>query len=164
MSDDLVKRYDLQQPTHHMGSAELVCDTYGDWVLYRDYKALLDLSSVALCNLHREYDKRGDRIEELDDIIRHDRERIVELVTMVNSKDARIEELEAKLAKAIWELKRNNDALEVLRPVWAQGWTNDSNAAQASGAALAQLWNMLGVQDQTQAVVTLAELKGEDRG
>jgi len=76
----------------------------------------------------------------------------------------RIEELEAKLAKAIWELKRNNDALEVLRPVWAQGWTNDSNAAQASGAALAQLWNMLGVQDQTQAVATLAELKGEDRG
>jgi hypothetical protein len=76
----------------------------------------------------------------------------------------RIEELEAKLAKAIWELKRNNDALEVLRPVWAQGWTNDSNAAQASGAALAQLWNMLGVQDQTQAVAILAELKGEDRG
>jgi hypothetical protein len=65
MTDDLVKRYDLQQPTHHMGSAELVCDTYGDWVLYRDYKALLDLSSVSLCNLHREYDKRGDRIEEL---------------------------------------------------------------------------------------------------
>jgi predicted nuclease with TOPRIM domain len=66
MSDDLVKRYDLQQPTHHMGSAEMVCDTYGDWVLYRDYKALLDLSSVSLCNLHREYDKRGDRIEELE--------------------------------------------------------------------------------------------------
>jgi len=42
MNDDLVKRYDLQQPTHHMGSAELVCDTYGDWVLYRDYKALAD--------------------------------------------------------------------------------------------------------------------------
>ena len=66
MSDDLVKRYDLQQPTHHMGSAEMVCDTYGDWVLYRDYKALLDLSSVSLCNLHREYDKRGDRIKELE--------------------------------------------------------------------------------------------------
>jgi len=66
MSDDLVKRYDLQQPTHHMGSAKLVYDTYGDWVLYRDYKALLDLSSVSLCDLHREYDKRGDRIEELE--------------------------------------------------------------------------------------------------
>jgi len=39
----------------------------------------------------------ADRIEELDGIIRHDRERIEELVSMVNSKDARIEELEAKL-------------------------------------------------------------------
>jgi hypothetical protein len=73
----------------------------------------------------------------------------------------RIEELEAKLAGVIWELKRSNDALEALRPVWAQGWTNDSVAAQASGAALAQLWNMLGVQDQTQAMATLAELKGQ---
>ena len=48
MTGDQVKRYDLQQPTHHMGSAEMVCDTYGDWVLYRDYKA------------------RADRIEELE--------------------------------------------------------------------------------------------------
>ena len=70
----------------------------------------------------------------------------------------RIKELEAKLAVVIWELKRSNDALEALRPVWAQGWTNDSVAAQASGAALAQLWNMLGVQNQTQAMATLAEL------
>ena len=73
----------------------------------------------------------------------------------------RIKELEAKLAVVIWELKRSNDALEALRPVWAQGWTNDSVAAQASGAALAQLWNMLGVQNQTQAMATLAELKGK---
>jgi uncharacterized coiled-coil protein SlyX len=41
------------------------------------------------------------RIEELDDIIRHDRERIEELVSMVDSKDALIEELKAKLAKAV---------------------------------------------------------------
>jgi outer membrane murein-binding lipoprotein Lpp len=41
----------------------------------------------------------ANRIEELDDIIRHDRERIEELVSMVDSKDARIEELEADLRK-----------------------------------------------------------------
>ena len=51
MSDDLVKRYDLEQPTHHMGSAELVCDTYGDWVLYRDYKALADRIEELEANL-----------------------------------------------------------------------------------------------------------------
>jgi predicted DNA-binding protein len=49
------------------------------------------------------------RIEELDDIIRHDRERIEELVSMVNSKDDRIEELEAKLAKAVEALDRIQD-------------------------------------------------------
>jgi predicted RNase H-like nuclease (RuvC/YqgF family) len=56
-------------------------------------------------NLHQEYDNRGDRIEERDDIIRHDRERIEELVSMVNSKADRIEELEDKLANiahAVW--------------------------------------------------------------
>ena len=66
----------------------------------------------------------------------------------------RIEELEGKIAR----VERANDALEGLRPVWAQGWTNDSMAAQASGNALAQLWKMLGAQDQTQAVATLKAL------
>jgi outer membrane murein-binding lipoprotein Lpp len=41
----------------------------------------------------------ANHIEERDDIIRHDRERIEELVSMVNSKDARIEELEVDLRK-----------------------------------------------------------------
>ena len=68
-----------------------------------------------------------------------------------------VEELEAKLARA----ERRNDALEQLRPVWAQGWTKDSMAAQASANALSQLWKMLGVQDQTQAVAALTALKGE---
>ena len=68
-----------------------------------------------------------------------------------------VEELAAKLARA----ERRNDALEQLRPVWAQGWTKDSMAAQASGNALSQLWKMLGVQDQTQAVAALTALKGE---
>ena len=68
----------------------------------------------------------------------------------------RIEELEGKLARAMLTI----EALQGLRPVWAQGWTDDSMAAQASGNALAQLWEMLGVKDQTQAVAALAELKG----
>ena len=68
-----------------------------------------------------------------------------------------VEELEAKLARE--ELR--NDALEQLRPVWAQGWTKDSMAAQASGNALSQLWKMLGVQDQTQAADRIEELEAK---
>jgi hypothetical protein len=77
-------------------------------------------------------------------------------VTVGDARDAalRIEELGGKIARA----ERAKDALEGLRPVWAQGWTDDSMAAQASGNALAQLWEMLGVQDQTQAVATLKAL------
>jgi hypothetical protein len=79
-----------------------------------------------------------------------------EKVTVGDARDAalRIEELEGKIAG----VERAKDALEGLRPVWAQGWTDDSMAAQASGNALAQLWEMLGVQDQTQAVATLKAL------
>lgn len=69
----------------------------------------------------------------------------------------RIEELEAKLARS----ERHNEALEELRPVWAQGWTGDSQAAQVSSSALAQLWEMLGASNQTQAVEALAELRGD---
>jgi hypothetical protein len=59
----------------------------------------------------------------------------------------RIEGLEAKLARS----ERRNEALEELRPIWAQGSSN----------ALAQLWEMLGASNQTQAVEALAELKGD---
>ena len=77
-------------------------------------------------------------------------------VTVGDARDAalRIEELGGKIAG----VERAKDALEGLRPVWAQGWTDDSMAAQASGNALAQLWEMLGVQNQTQAVATLKAL------
>jgi len=53
-----------------------------------------------------------EHIEERDDIIRHDRKRIEELVSMVNSKDARIEELQAKLAKALDGLHEAESAPE----------------------------------------------------
>ena len=71
----------------------------------------------------------------------------------------RIEELEGKLARLV----RKIEGLEALRPVWAHGWTDDSVAAQTSSNALSQLWEMLGAKDQTQAVATLAELKGQER-
>lgn len=49
--------------------------------------------------------------------------------------------------------------MEVLRPVWAQGWTSDGVAAQASSNALAELWQELGAQDQTEAMQILRDLK-----
>lgn len=38
MSD--VKRYDLEQPDSHMGSAKMQREDYGDWVSFEDYTAL----------------------------------------------------------------------------------------------------------------------------
>lgn len=64
-------------------------------------------------------------------------------------------------------LDRYNVLDKELRPVWAQGWTNESTAAQASAGALAELWQMLGAQNQTEAVERLQGLidfhKGGDR-
>ena len=57
-----------------------------------------------------------------------------------------------------------NEAPELIWAVtepWAEGWTNDSIAAQVSGRALAQIWEMLGAKNQTQAVIKIKELKGE---
>ena len=79
----------------------------------------------------------ADRIEELDGIIRQDRERIEELVSMVNSKDDRIEELEAKLAKAVGAL---GEAIYLLDP-------DEEDIAKETG-----LYRI---------VTTYAELKGE---
>jgi chromosome segregation ATPase len=72
MSDELVKRLREDQPVTQ------------------------DMVSTMQCALQ---DAAADRIEELDGIIRQDRERIEDLVSMVNSKDDRIEELEADLRK-----------------------------------------------------------------
>lgn len=48
--------------------------------------------------------------------------------------------------------------LEALRPVWAQGWTDDGVAAQASANALSELWLLLEERDQTAAVARLRVL------
>lgn len=60
---------------------------------------------------------------------------------------------EAELASA----KAQIVALETLRPMWAEGWTSDSMAAQASATALAQIWAFLGASNQTEA---MAKLRG----
>jgi hypothetical protein len=68
--------------------------------------------------------------------------------------------LEALAAEREAKLKaeQERDTLEMLRPVWAQGWTTDSIAAQCSSAALTQLWGLLGVVNQTEAATKLRGL------
>ena len=75
MSDDQGKRYQLDY--HHTQTyAEMVEDCDGDWVKYNDYKAA------------------SDRIEELELAVRYEAD-------LAQQAEARIEELEAKLAIAL---------------------------------------------------------------
>lgn len=62
------------------------------------------------------------------------------------------------LVMALDAAKKKIEALEQLRPVWAQGYTSESAAAQAYSGALTTLWNLLGVSNQTQAVLRLESL------
>ncbi len=54
--------------------------------------------------------------------------------------------------------EERNATLESLRPQWAQGFTKDSVAAQVSSGALAEIWALLGVDNQTQAIATIRHL------
>ena len=63
-------------------------------------------------------------------------------------------ELEESLE--IW--KKRVDTLEGLRPFWAKGFSDDSIAAQMSCAALSQIFRLLGVVTQTDAVKKIATL------
>ena len=67
-------------------------------------------------------------------------------------RDHEMEELRERAALA-------ERTLQVLRPVWAQGWTSDGVAAQASANALSELWAELGVQNQTDALSAMRELQ-----
>lgn len=58
--------------------------------------------------------------------------------------------------------EETQQVMNQLRPVWAQGWTSDSEAAQASANALSELWQMLAADNQTDAVETLRALKERD--
>lgn len=67
-------------------------------------------------------------------------------------------------ARLLLDAQRQIDAARELRPVWAQGWTSDSLAAQSAANALAALWRLLGAEHQTDAVRRLKALlasKGE---
>ena len=72
----------------------------------------------------------------------------------LRSAHVRIEELEAEQDR----LSSKVDTLELLRPHWAQGYSSDSVAAQASTAALVAFWEILGVSDQTSAINALKAL------
>ena len=55
------------------------------------------------------------------------------------------------------DARRQIEGLQTLRPVWAQGYTDDSVAAQATASAMAGMWEHLGVTNQTDAMEKLAE-------
>ncbi|AGC35688.1 hypothetical protein ACP46_gp03 [Rhizobium phage RHEph06] len=57
------------------------------------------------------------------------------------------------------DLAEKVKALEQLRPVWAQGYGTAGVAANATSAALGQLWELLGVTNQTRAIEALNALK-----
>ena len=61
----------------------------------------------------------------------------------------------AELQAEVERLKRAQQAETALRPRWAQGFSSDSEAAQSSQIALHQIYEKLGVDDQTQAMMKL---------
>ena len=66
------------------------------------------------------------------------------------------------VAEARYEAKQTKDVMEQLRPHWAMGYSDDSSAAQASTAALSQIWTALGVDNQTAAMEKLNALLESD--
>lgn len=74
-----------------------------------------------------------------------------------------IQELLDATAALIEAEKSRGDAaekiLEELRPVWAQGHSSDSVAAQVTSTAIGQIWRELGVENQTDAMSALRELQ-----
>ncbi|MGY2429595.1 hypothetical protein [Pseudomonas tolaasii] len=56
------------------------------------------------------------------------------------------------------ELRNKVEALEAMRPHWAKGYTSDSVAAQGQTSALSQVWEALGVNDQTACILKLRAL------
>ena len=57
----------------------------------------------------------------------------------------------------IAELKKQNEALEQLRPYWAKGFSNDSVAAQCTVSAMSELHKLLGANNQTDAVIKIKQ-------
>ena len=53
----------------------------------------------------------------------------------------------------------SEEVMAQMRPLWAQGYTDDSMAAQATGNALAEIWKELGVTNQTASMEALRMLR-----
>lgn len=70
------------------------------------------------------------------------------------------QEAGCKLAEAqVVKLREQVADLEKLRPHWAQGYSSDGVAAQVTTSAITELWEALGVDDQTAAVQAIHDLK-----
>jgi len=69
------------------------------------------------------------------------------------------EDPEVDPAREIAELRKQLAFSESMRPHWAQGFTSDGVAAQVQTAALASVWEFLGVASQTDCMVRLHELR-----
>lgn len=54
-----------------------------------------------------------------------------------------------------YDAEQTAEVAEKMRPMWAQGYTNDSMAAQASSSALTSIWELLGANNQTEAMEKL---------
>ncbi len=75
-----------------------------------------------------------------------------------------VADMQSRLDAVVDELSRKKEeilTLERLRPHWAQGYSSDSIAAQSSVAALDDMWEILGVSNQTDAVQKLRSLTAE---
>lgn len=67
-------------------------------------------------------------------------------------------------AETVAALQAQIDALELLRPHWAKGYSSDSIAAQTTITALNQIWSILGVDNQTAAMDRLRQLTATKDG
>lgn len=72
-----------------------------------------------------------------------------------------IEESERLICELRLKLKQEKEYSESMRPHWAQGYSSDSMAAQASTSALSEVWDLIGVKDQTACMEKLRLLIGD---
>lgn len=88
------------------------------------------------------------KVREFGKAVRNLREHLIDPVErMTTAAEAAIVDLRAEIA-----------TLESLRPHWAKGYSSDSVAAQAKTNALAQVWDLLGVDNQTACMDRMREL------
>lgn len=124
---------------------EAILEGSGDLAV--ECAAVITALSVANAQLERERDYAWGEMKNAQAYMRAE-------TSHAEHAEAQRDAANAALAKAEGE----RDTLETLRPIWAQGWSDDSTAAQVSAAALAQIWQVLGAASQTEAMQRLAAL------